>query len=384
VKVAIVHDWLMLVAGAEKVLLSLLDIYPQADLYAVLTGFSEEEQRRIFGREVKTSFIQKLPFSKKHYRSYLPLMPLAVEQFDLSEYDLVISSCYAVSKGVITGPDQVHISYTHSPMRYAWDMQNQYLRESNLDRGFKTVLIRVLLHYIRNWDSRTANGVDYFMANSDFIRRRILKCYRRDAKVVYPPVDIERFQLGQNRGDYYFTASRMVPYKQIPMIAEAFSRMPDKKLVIGGSGPQFDLVRAKAGPNITLLGELSNADMVSHMQSARAFVFAAEEDFGIMPLEAQACGTPVIAFGKGGSLETVRGEPGARRTGVFFREQTAEAIMQAVHEFEAIEDSISAHDCRAHAEMFAPARFCREFKAFVDDVMKRPSAVDRRVVARIG
>lgn len=383
-KVAIVHDWLMVVAGAEKVLLGLLDAFPQAELFAVVTGLTEDQQEQLFGRKVKTSFIQRMPFGVSKYRAYLPFMPLAVEQLDLSGFDLVISSSYAVSKGVITGPDQVHISYTHSPIRYAWDMQNQYLAEAKLDRGIKSWLARALLHYIRNWDSRTANGVDHFIANSDFIRRRILKCYRRDAKVIYPAVDLDRFSIGFEREDYYFTASRMVPYKKVPLIAEAFSRMPDKRLVIGGRGPQYDLVRANAGPNVTMLGDIDDDEMVRHLRRARAFVFAAEEDFGIIPLEAQACGTPVIAFGKGGALETVRGTDEPRRTGVFFYEQTPEAICNAVVEFERIASAINPHDCRANAELFSPARFRRNILEFVEEVMESPRQIDRRVVARYG
>ena len=245
-------------------------------------------------------------------------MPLAVEQFDLSPYDLVISSSYSFAKGVLTGPDQRHLCYCHSPIRYAWDMQHQYLEQSGLTKGLKSFIVRFLLHYVRLWDYRTAAGVDAFAANSAYIARRIMKVYRREAEVIYPPVALDDFPLEERKEDFYLTASRMVPYKKIDLIAEAFSRMPEKKLIIIGDGPEMDKVRAKAGSNVELLGYRDNATLRSHLQRAKAFVFVAEEDFGIVPVEAQACGTPVIAFGRGGVAETVI--PG--KTGILFYEQS--------------------------------------------------------------
>lgn len=312
-KVAVVHEWLDTYAGSERVLEQMLKAYPSADLFTVVDFLKDDERGFVLGKRARTTFIQRLPGARKHFRSYLPLMPLAVEQLDLSGYDLVLSSSHAVAKGVITGPDQVHVSYVHSPIRYAWDMQHQYLNESGLARGFKGAVARLVLHYMRLWDLRTANGVDAFIANSAFIARRIRKVYRREAQVIFPPVDLDRFQLHEHKEDFYLAASRMVPYKKMPLIAEAFAKMPGKRLVMIGDGPEIDRVRAVAGPNVSVLGYQGTEVLADHMRRARAFVFAAEEDFGIMPVEVQACGTPVIAFGRGGATETVLTE-GPHRT----------------------------------------------------------------------
>ncbi|MFM2345650.1 MAG: hypothetical protein RL654_403 [Pseudomonadota bacterium] len=366
-RVAIVHEWLVNHAGSEKVVEQLLQIYPQADLYAVVDFLGPGERGFLGGRVARTTFIQRLPGARKRFRHYLPLMPLAVEQHDLSGYDLIVSSSHAVAKGVLTGPDQLHVCYIHSPIRYAWDMQHQYLRESGMDSGLKGAFARAMLHYMRLWDSRTAAGVDRFVANSAFIGRRVRKVYRREAGVVHPPVDVARFALRADKEDFYLTASRMVPYKRMPMIVEAFARMPQRRLVVIGDGPDMDKVRAAAGPNVTVLGFQDDATLVDHMQRARAFVFAAEEDFGITPVEAQACGTPVIAYGRGGSLETVRGrgDP-AQRTGVFFDAQTPEALIAAVEAFEALPAPMAPETCRRHAEDFAPERFRERFAAEVE------------------
>jgi len=348
----------------------MLELYPDADLFCVVCFRSEAVERLLKGREVRTSFIQRLPWARKSYRSYLPLMPLAVEQFDLSAYDVVISSTHAVAKGVITGPDQVHLAYVYSPIRYAWDMQHVYLREAGLTRGLKSWFARLVLHYMRLWDVRTASGVDHFVGISHFIRRRIAKTYRREAQVIYPPVDVERFQVGDNREDFYVTASRMVPYKNIPLIAAAFAKMPDKRLIIIGDGPEHAAVKAAAGPNVTLAGFLGDDQVADYFRRAKAFVFAAEEDFGIVPLEAQACGTPVIAYGAGGSLETIRGEDAAVPTGIFFPEQSVDSIIEAVNRFEAMPVPVDAQACRANAERFGNQRFRNEMKSSVDSAIE--------------
>ncbi|WP_312299767.1 glycosyltransferase family 4 protein [Stutzerimonas nitrititolerans] len=365
-KIAIVHDWLVTYAGAERVLAGLIETWPDADLFAVIDFLSDEDRASLGGKRATTTFIQQLPKAKTHYQKYLPLMPLAIEQLDMSAYDLVISSSHAVAKGVLTGPNQLHISYVHSPIRYAWDLQHQYLHEASLDRGIKAKLARMLLHYMRMWDQRTASGVDEFIANSHFIGRRINKSYRRESTVIYPPVDTRNFTLYAEKGDFYLTASRLVPYKRIPMIVEAFSRMPDKKLIVIGAGPEMDKARELASPNVTLMGYQNFAVLLHHMQRARAFVFAAEEDFGIAPIEAQACGTPVIAFGRGGVLETVRGIDHPEPTGVFYDEQTAESLIAAIGEFEAQAHHIFPDACRASAERFSTERFRQEIKAFVE------------------
>jgi hypothetical protein len=366
-RVAIVHDWLVTYAGAERVLEQMLACFPQADVFSLVDFV--EDRKFLHGKRATTSFIQRLPLARKKYRAYLPLMPIAIEQLDLSAYDLVISSSHAVAKGVLTGPDQVHISYVHSPIRYAWDLQHQYLEQSNLTRGLRSIMARAVLHYIRNWDTRTSNAVDHFVANSQFIARRIKKVYHRDSRVIFPPVDVQSFLVGEDKEDFYLTASRMVPYKKIDLIVEAFSRMPGKRLVVIGDGPEMKAIRAKAGPNIEILGYQPFSVLHEHMRRAKAFVFAAEEDFGIAPVEAQACGTPVIAFGKGGVLETVRELGDAHPTGIFFREQSVPSIVAAVREFEQNAHRFSPHDCRLNAERFSIATFRERFMAFVEQVM---------------
>jgi len=372
-RVAVIHDWLVVWGGAERVLEQILKVVPQADVFTVVDFLPPAERRHLGKSKVKSSFIQRLPGAQKRYRSYLPLMPLAIEQLDMSAYDLVISSSHAVAKGVLTGPNQMHVSYVHSPMRYAWDLQHQYLRESGLDQGAKGLMARWLLHKMRLWDLRSASGVDWFIANSAFVKRRIEGTYRRDAEVIYPPVDVGRFTLRAAKEDFYLTASRQVPYKRIDLIVEAFTRMKDKKLVVIGDGPEFESIKAKAGPNVTMMGHQPNNVMVSHMQRARGFVFAAEEDFGISPVEAQACGTPVICFGRGGALETIRGTDHEAPTGVFFEHQTCESLIDAVLHFERHSRDFDPFDCRTNALRFAPEIFRAEFTAFLTGAMQRNS-----------
>lgn len=362
-KVAIVHDWLVVYGGAERVLEQIIECFPEADIYTLVDFL--EDRAFLKGRPVYTSFIQKLPSARKHYRDYLPLMPLAIEQFDVSGYELVISSSYAVAKGMLTGPDQLHISYVHSPIRYAWDLQHQYLRQAGLSSGFKSALARVLLHYIRGWDSRSTNGVDYLISNSRFVARRIRKIYRRDATVIYPPVDVSALPLHTQKSDFYLTASRMVPYKRIDLIVKAFSQTPERRLVVIGDGPEMAKVKAAAGANVQILGYQPFEVLREYLQRARAFVFAAEEDFGISVVEAQACGTPVIAYGKGGALESVLGYPRAHATGVFFQEQTTASLLDGVDRFEQHASAFDPRDCRRNAERFRTEQFKASFRAFI-------------------
>jgi glycosyltransferase involved in cell wall biosynthesis len=366
-RVAIVHDWLVTYAGAERVLEQMLLVYPEADLYSLVDFLPAGERGFLGGRAVHTSFIQRLPWARNKYRNFLPLMPLAVEQFDMSGYDVVISSSHAVAKGVITGPDQLHICLCYSPLRYAWDLQHQYLREVGLTKGARSLLARYILHRIRIWDLRTANGVDHFVAISQFIARRIWKVYRRQSTVIYPPVDLDAFTPGGPKEDFYVTASRMVPYKRIDLIVEAFAAMPERRLVVIGGGPEARRIRSRGAANIEFLGQQSFDVLRDHLRRARAFIFAAEEDFGIVPLEAQACGTPVLAYGKGGALETIRPLGEADPTGVFFREQSVSALVEAVERFEREGDAIRPEACRQNAMRFAPQRFRREFEACLLD-----------------
>ncbi|WP_269934005.1 glycosyltransferase family 4 protein [Serratia liquefaciens] len=352
-RVGVVADWLISFAGAERVLKEIFTLFPKADVYSVIDFLNENDRNLLLGKKSHTTFIQNLPMAKHIYTKYLPLMPLAIEQFDLSEYDLVLSSSHAVAKGVLTGPDQLHISYVHSPMRYAWDLQNQYLKQVGFDRGVRGLCLRWLLHKLRIWDARTAAGVDHFIANSHYISRRIKKVYGRDSTVIYPPVQVGAFPMVENKDGYYLTASRLVPYKKIDLIVEAFSHMPDKKLIVIGDGSEMKRIKAKASLNTEILGYQSQMSLLNYMQKATAFVFAAEEDFGIAPVEAQACGTPVIAFGKGGALETIRPYGMSNPTGLFFNEQNYQSIIDAVMLFSSVKDKILPAYCHENALRFS-------------------------------
>jgi len=365
VKIAVVHDWLVNYAGSERVLEQIIQLYPSADLFSLIDFLPEGERTFILNKTVRTSFIQNLPFAKKKYRSYLPLMPLAVEQFDLSAYDVIISSCHAVAKGVLTKSGQLHICYCHTPIRYAWDLYHQYLKESGLNAGLKGLFVKLVLHYIRMWDYIAANRVDCFVANSHFTAERTRRIYGKNAAVIYPPVDIDVFTVPTGKEDFFFTASRMVPYKKIDLIVEAFSKMPGKKLIVAGDGPDFRKIKSKAAGNVEFLGHQSGNMLLGYMQRAKAFVFAAEEDFGILPVEAQACGTPVIAYGRGGARETVI----ENETGIFFGEQNVESLIRAVNNFEKNHEAFSMAAVRKNAERFGKERFKAEFKRFVEEKM---------------
>lgn len=363
-RVAIVHEWLVTYAGSEKVVEQLLNIYPDADLFCVIDFLEEKDRHMLKGKKPITTFIQQLPFAKKMYKTYLPFMPLAVEQFDLSGYDVIISSSHAVAKGIITGPDQIHISYVHTPIRYAWDLQHQYLSELG---KLKQLVSKLLLHQIRMWDVRTANGVDVFLANSSYIARRIHKIYRRQAQVVYPPVEVKAFgnHSNQDRKEYYFTASRLVPYKRIDLVVEAFAKMPDKELIVIGDGPEMKTLKQLATPNVKLLGYQPNAVLLKHMQQAKAFIFAGEEDFGISMVEAQAAGTPVIAYGKGGAQDIVKGLGENNPTGLFFEKQDADSVIDAVRQFELLSWMITDANCRQNAQQFSVEAFLYHISSIV-------------------
>jgi glycosyltransferase involved in cell wall biosynthesis len=380
VKVAIVHDWLETYAGSERVLEQLIGCFPTADVFAVVDFLPDDARGFLQGRPVRTSFIQRLPFSRKIFRHYLGLMPLAIEQFDMTGYDVVISSNHAVAKGVLTGPDQLHISYIHSPMRYAWDLQHQYLRQTGLDRGVRGMMTRWLLHRMRMWDARSANGVDVFVANSRYIARRIRKTYRRDAIVIPPPVEVESFALEPRKGDFFLVVSRFVPYKRVDLIVEAFAAMPERRLVVVGDDPELlpvdDAVRG--GANIEFRGPVPHIELVRLLQGARALVCAAEEDFGITMVEAQACGTPVIAYGRGGAREIVADIDTERPTGVLFEPQTSQALMLAVRRFDEADGRITAEGCRANALRFSRENFRTRILSLVEDMAAtvwRPSGV---------
>ena len=366
-RVAIIHDWLETMAGSESVLEQLLLCFPDADLFAVVDFLKPEDRDFLHGRKVNTSFIQHLPGAKRAFRSYLGLMPMAVEQFDMSGYDVIISSNHAVAKGVVTGPDQVHISYVHSPMRYIWDLQHQYLRQSGLNWSLKALYIRWLFGRLRQWDVSTAQHVDYFIANSSYIRRRLKKAYARDAIVIHPPVDLERFTLGDQKDDFFLLPGRLVPYKRADLIVEAFRAQPDRRLIVVGDGPEAGRVRAAArgATNIEFRGKVAKTELVGLMQRARAALFAAEEDFGITMVEAQACGTPVIAFGRGGVTDIIDAE-GAAPTGLLFDRQEVDAVLDALSRFDRVHHTITAESCRGNALRFSHARFRADIRNFVE------------------
>ncbi|SDG74959.1 glycosyltransferase [Winogradskyella thalassocola] len=364
-KKALIHDWYYVNGGAEKVIHSFNTIWKDFEHYALVDFLNESDRDYILnGATVNTSFIQTLPTARSNHRKFLQLFPYAIEQFDLNEYDLVLSSSASIAKGVMTNQNQLHICYCHSPMRYAWDLYHQYLEESNF--GFLSgMYAKRVLHKIRMWDVINSNRVDIFIANSNYIKGRIKKIYNRDAKVIYPPVDVNSFELVEQKEDYYFTASRMVPYKKIELIVRAFNHMPDKKLIVAGDGPEYKKIKSIARSNIELVGFLQTEKLKGYMSKARAFVFAAEEDFGIIPVEAQACGTPVIAYNKGGSKETVING----KTGLLFNHQTEKSIIDIIATFEKLEFHPAA--VRQNAIRFSKERFEKEMNDFVTEEYNR-------------
>jgi glycosyltransferase involved in cell wall biosynthesis len=363
-RVAIVHEWPVEYAGSEQVVAAMLGALPRAEPYALVHDPEAMRGTPLEGVAFRTSFIQSLPKAKEKYRMYLPFMPLAVEQFDLRGYDIVISSSHAVAKGVLTSANQLHISYTHTPVRYAWDLYLDYLAGSGMEQGIKSWLTRAVLHYVRLWDVCAANRVDAYLANSSYIARRIKKLYRRSAQVIYPPVEVERYRADLPRDNFFITVSRCVPYKRVDLIAETFTKM-GKPLVIIGDGPDRARIERLAGPTVKLLGHRPDEVVADYLQRAKSFIFAADEDFGIVPVEAQAAGCPVIAYGKGGTLETIIGWPSAGPTGIFFDAQTPEALQRAVKLFETQEKEFEPHACRRNAERFDRERFHREFRVTV-------------------
>lgn len=368
-RVAIVHDWLYVAGGAERVLREILRCYPSADVFTLFDILDAKDREFIGFSKARTSFIQRLPLLHKMHRLYLPLMPLAIEQFDFSDYDLVISSSYAVAKGVITGPDQLHVAYIHSPMRYAWDLQHAYLRELGY-QGLKSAAARMLLHFMRLWDVRTAHGADVVIANSHFVARRIKKIYGRTAQVIHPPVELAKEPMARKRGNHFLTASRLVPYKNIESIIRAFEELPDLELIVSGDGPEAARLKEIAGPNVVFSGFVSNERLRELMATARAFIFAAEEDFGIVVLEASSEGAPVLALGRGGALETVREGPD-HATGMFFGSPDPKEIASCVRSFVEREDSFSPEACRQQAARFSSDRFRAELTALIESAYRK-------------
>lgn len=367
--IALVHDWVVTIGGSERCLEIFHELFPQAPLFTLVYNQRSVEQLGFDLRKVNGSFLQRFPQAQKWYRRYLPLYPLAVEQFDLSTYNVILSSSHAVAKGVLTRSDQLHVCYCHTPMRYAWDLTHTYLREHRLDRGLKGALARTFLHYIRMWDSLTANRVDYFIANSKYTAKRIWRTYRMESTVIYPPVNTDYFlQANNEKEDFFLFVSRLVPYKRADLVIETFNHLGYPLLVIG-DGPQFKECQQIAKSNVKLLGSLDNNTVRELMAKARALVFAAEEDFGIVPVEAQACGTPVIAYGKGGVLETVipvDGENWDNATGIFFSKQNVDELAAAIEQFLRFEDKFLNSTLKRNSLKFSKENFKNQIKSFVD------------------
>ncbi|HTL89367.1 MAG TPA: glycosyltransferase [Leptolyngbya sp.] len=367
-KYALVHEWLTPKAtgGSELVVQEILK-HIDADLYALIDFESGNPESYLYQRKIGTTFLQNFPFAKNGVQKYLPFLPIAIEQLDLHEYDIILSSYHAVAKGVLTSPNQLHICYCHAPMRYAWDMTFDYLRNSRAGRGIPGIFTRYLLHRLRQWDVISANRVDYFIANSHHTARRIWRCYRRPAEVIYPPVNVDRFAFEPQKQDFYLTVSRLVGYKKISLIVHTFNQL-NLPLVVIGSGAELQHIQKIAKPNIKVLGWQPDRVVEQYMKQAKAFVYAAYEDFGIAPVEAQACGTPVIAYGAGGTLETVRDlrKYQSQGTGILFPTQTETAIAQAVHEFEQYRSIFQPEIARSHALTFHPDIFKQRYLAFID------------------
>ncbi len=369
--VGIVHDWFPGpgIAGGERVVQQMVQAFPACSVYSLFDFLTPEQRREVVGeRPIHVSRLNHWPGVERYYRYLLLQCARAIEEFDLTHHDVVLSSSAALAKGVITAPGQPHLAYVHSPARYAWDLTHEYVNSIGGPLGgLKRHVARSMMHRFRIWDMRTPPSIDLMIANSKFIARRIRKVYGRDSMVIYPPVDTDAFGMGTApREDFYLTASRMVPYKRIDMVVQAFAGMPDKRLVVIGDGPEMARIKALATPNVEILGYQGFDVLRDHMQRARAFVFAAQEDFGIMPLEAQACGTPVIALGKGGTAETVKPLEHERPTGAWFAEQTVGDLQDAVGRFEAGIDRIDPAACRDNAIFFGAARFREELQDVVD------------------
>lgn len=351
-RVALIHYWLVNWRGGEQVLRAIADLYPGADIF-VHVADADLAAEKFAGHKVYQTFVGKLPGAKRHYQKYLPLMPLALEQLDLRQYDLVISSESGPAKGVITHPYARHLCYCHSPMRYVWDMYHDYTASSST---LGKMVMAPLLHYMRNWDQLSAQRVDTFMANSRFVARRIAKYYRRDATVVYPPVDTDRFTPAKKRGDFFLWAGQLVRYKRPDVMVEAFNRLGEPLIVIG-DGEMLSSLRRQAASNISFLGRQSFEVLRDHFARCRALVFPGVEDFGIVPVEAMASGAPVIALGQGGALETIVDG----QTGVLYHDGSAQGLVEAVRKFRQQEAGFDVSVIRAHASSFSLERFRREF-----------------------
>lgn len=363
-KIALAHDWLVTMGGAETVLEEFYYLYPDSDIYTLFSDKNNLKNTPFRGANINNSSLQNIPMFSKFYRKFPNLFPKAIEEFDFSNYDVVISSSHAVAKGLLSDAKTCHISYIHTPMRYIWDLTFDYLRRANFPAPLDWYT-RNIFHQLRTWDFISSVRPDFIVANSHFIKKRIQKVYRRNAEVIYPPVTLSE-KVYTDKENYYVAASRHVPYKNIPLIAQTFAQMPDKKLVILGDGPDSKKVQdicAKA-PNIEYRGYTNREILMETIGKAKAFIFAAEEDFGIIPVEAQSLGTPIIAYGVGGAKETIVED----QTGIFFMEQSIDSIKEALNRFELIEDRIDYKMIASYSQRFSKERFRKEFEQYVNKV----------------
>jgi glycosyltransferase involved in cell wall biosynthesis len=372
-RIAVVHDWFPAYRGGERVVSSLLELFPKADVFTLFDFLSEAEHDAHFGGKIFiVSAMNNWPLARRLYQNLFFMCPFFIEQFNVVEYDGVISSSAAFARGVITRPDQPHLCYVHSPIRYAWDQQFEYLEQARLRFGPKGLLFRWMLHRLRMWDVRTASGPDLMIANSTYVRERIRHIYGREAEVIHPPVEVDNMPFCERKDDYYVVASFLVPYKRIDLIVRAFNAMPNRRLVVVGEGQQSRELKAIAGSNISFTGHLPRGSFLDTIAKARAFIFAGCEDFGIVMAETQACGTPLIAFSRGGARDIVRvPENRAAATGILFDLQTPEAIVGAVESFEARAPQIAPEACRESASRFSEARFHRELGNAWDRAVER-------------
>ncbi|MCX6808144.1 MAG: glycosyltransferase [Candidatus Berkelbacteria bacterium] len=356
--IALVHEWITNVAGAEKVLLALSELFPKAPIFTAV--FDEKKAKPFVGKDIRTSFLQKIPFMKSKRELLVPFVPFAFEQFDLSKYDFVISSTTVGAKGVITKPETIHLSYCHTPTRYIWEPQI----DPRATKGSFGWLRKKIIHKLRIWDRLAADRPDYYVANSKYVRNRIRKFYRRDADVIYPPVDIDLFRPVDRDevGDYFLFVSRLVDYKHADIAVKAFNEL-NLPLKVVGYGPESGNLKSISKENIEFLGGKFGAELRDLYAHAKAFIFVAEEDFGIVPVEAMACGRPVIAFGQGGAAESVI--PGV--TGLTFPEQSVESLIEAVKSFDM--GDYDSDKIRKHAETFSKANFQKQMLAKIEELI---------------
>lgn len=358
-KLAIVHDWLTNMGGAEQVIINFKEIYPEAPIYTTFYN-PDNLDETLKNIDVRTSFLQKKKMVTNH-KKYFPLMPLAFENFNLNEYDVVLSSTTCCAKGVLTKPDTIHICYCNTPMRYAWESRDDYLKGMG---KIKRKLVKLLLHYMRIWDVTSSNRVDYFVANSSAVQKRIQKHYRRESIVINPPVRCELFNISDIDKEYYFVVSRLVGYKRFDIAVEACSKL-GKKLIVIGDGPEKEKLQALANENVIFLGRQPDEVVKKYMAECKALLFPGEEDFGIVPVEAQACGRPVIAYGKGGVLDTVIDQ----KTGILFKEQTIESLEEAILKFENM--NFDKQKIREHALQFDEKEFRKKIKEYINEVSEK-------------